>query len=411
MSNASVPRDPTGFFRRHAWPLALLALFVSSGCTSAITTTAVREALRGTIASMVVPTPHAAERKVADDDRDAADETVAGAEADQETLAAHDPAGTDKPALSLDQAVERAVRRLSAAGQLDAATQATLLTMLESTNPEDWPAAIDAFAASLEANRPAGAATAADVPPALPEPAPQPVAEPEANALLLPSPAAADTPAPEAVVHQAATATPPVIMPVAAIARPAPAPSEQPAVLRPAPVVEPMPAVIEPEPEAQAKTETETDTNTVSDLPVDPGDEPEETAPATLAIRNACFVTRVKAWGVVERFPANVFRRGQDVIVYFELDRLSCRSSAAGHSTSIDTVFRLVGNDGQPIRIWTFEPIDETSHSPRRDYFARYFLRMPDTAPVGPCRLEFTVTDRLADVSTQTSLDLEITAP
>jgi hypothetical protein len=96
------------------------------------------------------------------------------------------------------------------------------------------------------------------------------------------------------------------------------------------------------------------------------------------------------------------------VIVYFEIEQLSCRESSTGHSTSIDTAFRLVGADGTQIRSWTFEPVDETCLSPRRDYFARYFLRMPDNAPVGPCRLEFVVTDRLAGASTQSHLDLEI---
>ncbi|MFO0424042.1 MAG: hypothetical protein ACK52C_10335, partial [Planctomycetia bacterium] len=141
----------------------------------------------------------------------------------------------------------------------------------------------------------------------------------------------------------------------------------------------------------------------------DPADEPvDEPVAPTLVVRNPCFVTKVKAWGVVDRFPTQVFRRGQDVIVYFELEQLSCRSDATGHSTSIDTAFRLVGADGEQIRSWTFEPVDETCLSQRRDYFARYFLRMPDDAPTGPCRLEFVVTDRLAGASTQSHLDLEI---
>lgn len=355
--------DPSNAFSgpcRSLWLSAGLLLLTQAGCTSAITTAAMREALSGTLASLATPLPHAAGREPTSDEEHTETADVAeaiDADADEET-----PAAAAKPKLTLDQAVERAVIRLSAAGQLDAATQATLLAMLESTNPEDWPAAIDAFTASLEANRPPIPAQ-----PAAPAPdSSVSQTEPEPEALILPAPVE------EAVAAPAEVAAV-VIEPVAHAV-------EQ--------------ATIEPEPEPTPEIE-----------PEDPGDEP---AAPPLAVRNPCFVTKVKAWGVVDRFPTQVFRRGQDVIVYFELEHLSCRSGATGHSTSIDTAFRLVGADGAQIRTWTFEPVDESCLSPRRDYFARYFLRMPDNAPAGPCRLEFVVTDRLAGASTQSHLDLEI---
>ncbi len=354
--------DPSNAFSRPCrslWLSAGLLLLTQAGCTSAITTAAMREALSGTLASLATPLPHAAGREPASDDEQHEPDEVAeaiDADADEEA-----PAVAEKPKLTLDQAVERAVSRLSAAGQLDAATQATLLAMLESTNPEDWPAAIDAFTASLEANRPPIPAQPATAPaPDSSVSQTEPTAEPDA--LNMPAPVALPAPVEEPVT----------------------APAEVAAV-----VIEPVSHAVEqsaPEPE-------------------DPADEP--VAPA-LAVRNPCFVTKVKAWGVVDRFPAQVFRRGQDVIVYFELEQLSCRSDSTGHSTSIDTAFRLVGADGAQIRTWTFEPVDETCLSQRRDYFARYFLRMPDNAPAGPCRLEFVVTDRLAGASTQSHLDLEI---
>jgi hypothetical protein len=339
------------------WFSAGLLLLTQAGCTSAITTAAMREALSGTLASLATPLPHAAGREPASDEEKpetAEESAVIHADADEETTAI-----AAKPKLTLDQAVERAVSRLSAAGQLDAATQATLLAMLESTNPEDWPAAIDAFTASLEANRPPiPAQPAADTAPDNSISQTEPVTEPmpETEALNMPAPV-------EEAVNAPAEVT--------------------------AMVIEPVSHTVE-----QAAPE-----------PEDPADEP--VVPA-LAIRNPCFVTKVKAWGVVDRFPTQIFRRGQEVIVYFELEHLSCRSDSKGHVTSIDTAFRLVGADGAQIRDWTFEPVDETCLSQRRDYFARYFLRMPDNAPAGPCRLEFVVTDRLAGVSTQSHLDLEI---
>lgn len=359
--------DPSTAFSmtyRSLWLPAGILLLSQAGCTSAITTAAMREAFSGTLASLATPLPHAAQKGSADDEPQ---DMAAVADSVDADAATEEQASAAKPTLSLDQAVERAVSRLSAAGQLDSATQATLLAMLESTNPEDWPAAIDAFTASLEANRP----------PVHAQPAAAPVPDSSVSKTE-------PIPEPEALNMHAAVALPAPVAPPAAVEEAVTPPVELTAL-----VIEPVSRAVEqsaPEPE-------------------DPANEP--VAPA-LAVRNPCFVTKVKAWGVVDRFPTQVFRRGQDVIVYFELDNLSCRDSSPGHSTSIDTAFRLVGADGAQIRTWTFEPVDETCLSQRRDYFARYFLRMPDNAPAGPCRLEFVVTDRLAGASTQSHLDLEI---
>ena len=126
------------------------------------------------------------------------------------------------------------------------------------------------------------------------------------------------------------------------------------------------------------------------------------------AINNPCFATRVRGWGQIDRFPGNAFRPGQEVIVYFELDRLRIRADGTGHTTSIDTAFRLLDGTGVQVGQWTFEPIEETCPSPRRDYFARYFLRIPQDAKPGPHRLEWSVTDAVAGATRQAHLDLDV---
>jgi deoxyuridine 5'-triphosphate nucleotidohydrolase len=132
--------------------------------------------------------------------------------------------------------------------------------------------------------------------------------------------------------------------------------------------------------------------------------------PAGPAVNNACFATRVRGWGNVERFPSTTFRPGQELIVYFELDRLEIRSAADGHTTGIDSSFRLVDGSGQRVGQWSFEPIVETCAAPRRDYFVRYFLRIPEDAKPGRHRLEWSVTDTVAGASRQAHLDLEVVA-
>lgn len=399
----SISRPPLGNALRL---LAGLVLIAQSGCMSALTTASLREVLLDTVDSLAEATTRDVDAITEEADVSA---SLAQDDADGEAIVS-EPA---KP-LSLDEAVDRAVARLKGVGELDRATQATLLSILENTNPQDWPAAIDAFTASLEMHRPPRPIAAPTPPPVVPVAAVEP--EPH-DPLTFPATAAAhEIAAPSAAASAAVAIEPsrspatdaPLAFPTAEPATLAfveaarPVSQEQfvsletmpPGAVAPVFVAEPVgaedPLASEPEPSAA--------TPPVLDAPASPA----------LTVRNACFVTRVRAWGVVDRFPEAAFRPGQDVIVYFELDAPTARQSAAGHTTSIDTIFRLISADGRQLGQWDFEPIDETCHAPRRDYFARYFLRVPETAPPGACRLEFVVTDLVTGISTQTHLDLDV---
>ena len=143
----------------------------------------------------------------------------------------------------------------------------------------------------------------------------------------------------------------------------------------------------------------------------EPDQPPAQPAPIqpVFAVQNACFASRVRAWGVVDRFETAQFQPGQEVIVYFELDQLTSRESAEGHTTRIDTVLRLVDASGRRVHEWTFEPLEETCGSHRRDYFARYLVAVPPATPAGSCRLEVVVTDTIAGRTAQTSMPLDVT--
>jgi hypothetical protein len=368
--------------------LAGVVLVAHSGCMSALTTASLRDVLLDTVDSLAEATALDATAGT-----DVSTSVALDDAADEDSLISEPP----KP-FSLDEAVERAVARLNGVGQLDPATQATLLSILENTNPQDWPAAIDAFTASLEAHRPPRLIAAPTPPPAAPPPV--------APALVMAAVATEPEPEPEPEPHEAlvfpATVTTHQATPATAeFIEPAPAPSTDASLAFPA---------AEAEPERIAFVEAARPVGPEQVVSFGPPSPAVHGLPATpaFAVCNACFVTRVRAWGAVDRFPEAAFRPGQDVIVYFEIDAPTARQSTAGHTTSIDTLFRLVAADGRQIGQWDFEPIEETCHAPRRDYFARYFLRVPETAPVGPCRLDFVVTDRVTGTSTQAHLDLEV---
>ena len=111
---------------------------------------------------------------------------------------------------------------------------------------------------------------------------------------------------------------------------------------------------------------------------------------------------------MLDRFSTDCFTPGQELIVYFELENLSSNDSVDGHTTTIDTVLRLIGPDDKLAHEWRFDPIAETCHSHRHDYFARYLVQIPAAASQGAYRLEIAVTDAVAERTVQTQLPLEV---
>ncbi len=331
--------------------LAFLVLTSGTGCTSVLTSASLRDLVWD-------GEDHAAETDPATSDA----ELEEGPDPVDPDEAADGEATAD--AQRRQAAVEEATARLARLDYLDDTARATLAETLGRTQQEDWPAVIDAFAESLaDANvTPPPTAEAETITETI-------VAEPAAA-----EPAVTEAPVPDEpdahVVAKAdldAASGDAAFAPKAAAA-PEPAPAPEPAALPPADAV--------------------------------------STAPAeSLVIENACFASRVQAWGVLDRFAADRFRPGQEVIVYFELDGLSAGESPAGHTTCIDSDLRLVDAGGSVVHAWSFEPIAETCRARRRDYFARYVVRLPET---GACRVELQVTDTLSGQAATASLPLEV---
>jgi len=332
-------------------PGLLAAALLLTGCSSVLTTASLRDLVRG-------GDGHAAEAaSVAADGRtDEPPEDVGDLPADESATA---------DAQRRQAAVEEATRRLSKLGHLDDAARASLAETLDRTEPEDWPAVIEAFAETLAAVAPPTTVAI------------EPTAEPKA--VVATETAVADA-------HVAAKA-------------------ELDAADPPMPDTQPEP---QPEPAVAAEPAPPPTTAPVADE-VSAASPPAAADPtATLTIRNACFASRVQAWGVVDRFAVDRFRSGQEVIVYFELEGLSAGTSPAGHTTCIDTALRLVTADGRRLHDWSFEPIAETCRARRHDYFARYVVRIPDDLPAGPCRIDVEVTDTIGSRVAEASMPLEI---
>lgn len=333
-----MPRNPIPVSRLAAAAVACLVIVAQSGCTSALTTTYLRDGLWPTSDHAAAPPPA--------DDAESSDDAASEAES------APTPAADRE---RREAALEEAMDRLSRLGTIDAAVETALVTTLQRTQPEDWPVVVDEFAISLTASRSPGG----------------PAGSPPAGA-----------------VESAAPATPPT-----------PVTPDEPAPQAAAPG-DAAPAAQAAAPQDPAPTET-----------TSPAEPTATSAPVpTLAIGTACFASAVRAWGDVDRYPADRFRPGQEVIVYVELDHLSSRESPAGRTTCIDATLRLVDDADRTVHAWHFDPIAETATGQRRDNFARYVVRIPESAAPGGCRVEMAITDTLAGSTAEVALPVEIAA-
>jgi hypothetical protein len=369
---------------RRLWSLALavLAAAAGSGCTSVLSTASLRDIFVGV-------DDHAAESEIPSGPRDdAPGDDTAGDTADTERRAA---------------AIEEAIARLSKVDDLTDAARDSLVATLQRTDQEDWPVVVEAFVESLASAPATHTAAKANL---------------DTDTVTSTSDAslsvADEEPEPTATVKPTATveATAPP-EPASIELELAPSPAEL-SDVAPAPVAVvaavSMPATPANQPKAESTRAAETLAPEEAPSP-EVVAEPVPTAGDDLAIRNACFATRVQAWGVLDRFTADTFRPGQEVIVYFELDGLKAGESAAGHTTCIDSRLRLVTEDGATVHDWTFEPIAETCRARRHDYFARYMVRIPAGATAGRHRIELAVTDTLSGQKAAETIDLEILAP
>lgn len=353
----AMPNMPVPSLSHRLWLLAVAAAVscAGSGCTTVLSTASLRDLVLGI------------------DDRvdDSAIPTLAEPEASGGDVES-DSADAERRAA----AIEEAINRLSKVGELDDDARTTLVTTLQRTNQEDWPVVVEAFAESL-AGAPAthvvakadlDTGSAAGEEPSAIARGPAKEAEPEAP------PASMADPMPKVPIEPDALIAPAVAVSVAPDPEPVPQPE-------PTPPAEPTPEPVTTSPPAPSPS---------------------------LMIRNAAFASRVQAWGVLDRFEADRFRPGQEVIVYFELENLSSGESPAGHTTCIDARLRCITSTGDVVHEWKFEPIAETCRARRHDYFARYMVRIPPEAKPGIHRIELAVTDTLSGHEAVEALDLEI---
>lgn len=132
----------------------------------------------------------------------------------------------------------------------------------------------------------------------------------------------------------------------------------------------------------------------------------------TLLVRNVAFCTEVRSYGITKPFETYQFAPGQEVLLYAELENFKSELTPQGHHTALKSSYEIVNGQGRRVAEHEFPLTEEHCRNPRRDFFIRYFLRLPDKGlEEGKHTLRLSIEDTLSQKVGQASIDFTLKRP
>jgi hypothetical protein len=129
---------------------------------------------------------------------------------------------------------------------------------------------------------------------------------------------------------------------------------------------------------------------------------------ATLEVKNLGFCTDVKSFGVYEPFTKNVFRAGQEVLIYAEVENFSSELVEKGHKISLRTSYQILDLHGARVAKQEFPTVASECRALRRDLFVSYSVFLPQRIYPGKYTLHLSVEDLQSQKLGSSSIQFEI---
>lgn len=129
---------------------------------------------------------------------------------------------------------------------------------------------------------------------------------------------------------------------------------------------------------------------------------------ATLQIRNLAFCTEVTSYGVYKPFDVTDFQAGQEALLYAEIENFKSEHTERGYHTAFKASYQILDERGARVDEKEFAITEEHCQNPRRDFFIRYFIWMPQRIYGGKYTLQLSVEDTLSQKIGQASLEFKI---
>jgi hypothetical protein len=114
---------------------------------------------------------------------------------------------------------------------------------------------------------------------------------------------------------------------------------------------------------------------------------------APLTVRNLAFCTEVNSFGVYKPMPAQTFKPGQQLLLYAEVENFMSEATDKGYRTSLGSRYELLDSRGNRVGEEDFGLTEELCRNARRDFFVRYFLKLPKSLAPGQYTLQLAIED------------------
>ncbi len=113
----------------------------------------------------------------------------------------------------------------------------------------------------------------------------------------------------------------------------------------------------------------------------------------TLRLKNLAFCIEVNSYGVFREFAKDVFKPGQEIQIYVEVENFSVEESLQGYETSFAGSYHIFDAMGRPVFDHSFPASSEVCRNRRRDLFVRYRVWLPKQLYPGRHTLELQIED------------------
>lgn len=113
----------------------------------------------------------------------------------------------------------------------------------------------------------------------------------------------------------------------------------------------------------------------------------------TLRLKNLAFCVEVNSYGVFREFAKDVFKPGQEIQIYVEVENFSVEESSQGYETSFAGSYHVFDAMGRPVFDHSFPASSEVCRNRRRDLFVRYRVWLPKQLYPGRYTLELQIED------------------
>jgi hypothetical protein len=129
---------------------------------------------------------------------------------------------------------------------------------------------------------------------------------------------------------------------------------------------------------------------------------------APLTVRNLTFCTAVHYFGSFDAVKSGEFKAGEKVLVYAEVENFHSESTPKGFHTAVKLSWQLFDSRGGRAADYVPATSDETSLTPKHEFFLTKWFYLPSPLSPGKYTLQFTVEDVLGHKVGQSSTELTV---